>query len=80
MIFEGIITLMVEAVIIGLEGFVAVGLPLSAIQTLATVACYGSYVVGADLMLVFSGTVCAWSAFKLTSGISLFVWRLLPLT
>lgn len=80
MIIEGIISLVVEAVVLGLQGFKLVGLPMSAIQTLGTLACYGSYVVGADLLLIFSGCVMGWATFKMTMGITLFVWRLLPLT
>lgn len=80
MIVEGILNLCVEMLVLVLGGFKAVGLPLSAIETLGTVACYGSYVVGADLLLAFVGTVMTWATFKLSAGVFLFIWRLLPLT
>lgn len=57
-----------------------VSIPIEGISVLATVTGYGSYVVGADLLLTFAGCVSAWMLLKLTVGIGLFIWRLLPLT
>lgn len=58
----------------------AVSIPVNGIQTLATFASYGSYIVGSDLLLTFCGVVFMWMGTKLTVGVGLFVWRLLPLT
>lgn len=63
-----------------LSGLSLVQIPVQGIQVLATVTGYGSYVVGADLLLCFASVVSAWMLFKLVVGIGLFVWRLLPLT
>lgn len=58
----------------------AVAIPVNGIQTLATFASYGSYIVGSDLLLTFCGVVLMWMTIKLSVGIGLFLWRLLPLT
>lgn len=63
-----------------LSGLSLVQIPVQGIQALATVTGYGSYVVGADLLLCFASVVSAWMLFKMVVGIGLFVWRLLPLT
>lgn len=57
-----------------------VQIPTQGISVLATVACYGSYVVGADLLFYFASAVSAWMLVKLGLGIGLFLWRLLPFT
>lgn len=80
MILEGIINLVVESVVVALGMFEAVNIPVHYIATLGKFASYGSYVVGADLLLIFCGVVLSWSAFKMIMGITLFLWRLLPLT
>ena len=63
-----------------LSGFELVQIPKQGINALATVTAYGSYVVGADLLLCFASVVATWMLIKLVVGIGLFVWRLLPLT
>ena len=63
-----------------LSGMSFVKVPVDGIAVLATVTAYGSYVVGADLLLCFASVVTTWMLIKLTVGIGLFVWRLLPLT
>ena len=63
-----------------LSGFELVQIPKQGINALATVTAYGSYVVGADLLLCFAYVVATWMLVKLVVGIGLFVWRLLPLT
>lgn len=63
-----------------LSGFELVQIPKQGINALATVTAYGSYVVGADLLLCFASVVATWMLIKLVVGIGLFVWRLLPFT
>lgn len=57
-----------------------VSLPLDAIKTLQAITCYGSYVVGSDLLLIFTSVISFWFSVKMGVGIILFIWRLLPLT
>lgn len=80
MIFEPLINIIVELIVVAINGFNLVTLPVNALEALATIMVYGNAVVGADLMLVFASNVLAWMGLKLTVGILLFIWRLLPLT
>ena len=41
---------------------------------------YGCYVVGADLLFIFSGLVISWTMAKLSVGLGIKLWELLPLT
>lgn len=80
MIIEFIIDIFCEF-LVGLFGAIEiVSIPVNGIGVLATFAAYGSYVVGSDLLLVFCSVVFMWMSIKLTIGIGLFLWRLLPLT
>lgn len=63
-----------------LSGFEYIQIPKQGIEALATVTAYGSYVVGADLLLCFASVVATWMLIKITVGVGLFIWRLLPLT
>lgn len=80
MIFEGLINLLCELLVNALTGFNLVTLPVNLVQALGAFCSYGSYVVGADLLLVFCSCVLGWSGLKAILGIFLFVWRLLPFT
>lgn len=55
-------------------------LPVDAIDMLGTFCAYGAYIVGAEFLLTFASVVFMWMTIKLTVGIGLFIWRLLPLT
>ena len=80
MILETIINIfcvMLDGLLSGLE---LVQIPKQGINALATVTAYGSYVVGADLLLCFASVVATWMLVTLVVGIGLFVWQLLPLT
>lgn len=82
MIVEALITLCV-AVLSGLFSLIEVsGLSLlvDAVGALTTFAVFGSYVVGSDLLLVFGGMVAAWAAAKISVGIGIRLWELLPFT
>lgn len=80
MILEGLVNIfcaLLDGLLFGLQ---LVQIPIQGIEALATVTAYGSYVVGADLLLCFAAVVSAWMLVKLTVGVGLFIWRLLPLT
>lgn len=80
MIFEVFINGLIVMIEAAINGAVVVGIPVDGIAQLAKVCSYGSYVVGADLLLVFASCVLTWMGIKLSVGIFLFVWRLLPFT
>lgn len=80
MILEIIVTFLcsiLETVLIPLQ---AITLPFNLISTLATITGFGSYIVGADLLIIFSGCILFWSGIKIVVSFALFVWDLLPLT
>lgn len=62
------------------SGFQIVTLPTDLLTALLDFFCYGTWVIGADLMAIFLSVVTGIYAFKFTAGLVLFVWRLLPLT
>lgn len=80
MIFEVLINILVELIVVAIGSFNLVTLPVNVIETLGAVMVYGNAIVGADLMLVFASNVLAWMGLKLAVGILLFLWRLLPFT
>ena len=80
MIFETLIDYFVSLLSLAIDGFHAVSLPFDLISALGTVVSYGSFVVGADLMLIFCSCVVGWLTLKISVGIIIFVWRLLPFT
>ena len=51
-----------------------------AVSVLSEFCVYGSYVVGADFMLIFSSLIVMCATAKLTVGIGVRLWELLPLT
>ena len=58
------------------------GVPLlsETASVLSEFCVYGSYVVGADLLLIFGGLVVTWTAAKLSVGVGIRLWELLPFT
>lgn len=80
--------MMIEAIIDVFFGFLTgllsvlqiVELPFDAVGVLRTFTLYGSYIVGADIMLLFSSLVFMWTAAKLSVGIGIRLWELLPFT
>lgn len=80
MILELMMDILISLIAEGLDFFNMVNIPLNGIQVLAEFCAYGSYIVGADLLLCFASVVLMWMGLKLLLGIALFIWRLLPLT
>lgn len=60
--------------------FEVVNLPSDAISVLYSILCYGVWVVGSDLMLIFISTVMGWITFKATVGLVIWLYKLIPLT
>jgi len=58
----------------------SITLPTQMISALSTITGYGAYVVGGDLLLIVSSAIGFWLTAKLTVGLILFVWRLMPFT
>ena len=55
-------------------------IPTDIAGALSTFMAYGNYIVGGDLLLLFTTSVTTWMSVKASVGLVLFLWRLLPLT
>lgn len=80
MVIEFFINLFVSFI----DGFIGavsiVTIPTDIISALSTVISYGSWVVGSDLLVIFATCVFTWTTIKLTFGLVIFIWKMLPLT
>lgn len=63
-----------------LEGLHALSIPLNLLTAISQFTGYGVWLVGFDLITIFVQCVTFWLSVKLTVGLALFIWRLLPLT
>lgn len=80
MIIEFFIDIVCNILTVLFNGIEAVNIPVSGIVAIAEITSYGCYIVGTEFLLVFCGVVSFWMTIKFSIGLSLFVWRLLPLT
>lgn len=81
MIVESLVDLCVgimSMLLSGLTGWVT--LPFDLMSTLGAITGFGSYIVGGDLLLLLVGSVTFWTATKLSVGVAIWLWKLLPLT
>lgn len=79
MIFQVLIDFAVNIVSGLISGLSFFSIPVDLVNTLATVCVYGNWLVGADVLLLFAGCVSCWFGIKISAGIVLFVYRLIPL-
>lgn len=54
--------------------------PAGAIEPLAEFFVYGSYIVGPDTLILFGAIVFAWAFAKISIGLGIRLWELLPFT
>lgn len=54
-------------------------LPYNLINTLSTILQYGTWVVGSDILLLFTGSVALWWGVKASIGIGVWVYEHIPL-
>lgn len=80
MIVETILGLFFSTIRLAFTGLEMVGLPYQVINVLSTILSYGIWVVGADIMGIFISTIVAWWVIKLSVGLVIWIWELLPLT
>lgn len=57
-----------------------VNLPTQAISALSTILVYGNWIVGVDIMILFSASVVTWWAVHMSIGVAVWIWDRLPLT
>lgn len=57
-----------------------VTLPVDLVKNLATIAAYGSWVVGSDVLIIFAACVVGWTTFRLAWSVAVFIWKMMPFT
>ena len=62
------------------SAFEMIALPVDLISTLYNILCYGSWVVGSDVLLLFVGSVTFWWSVKFSVGLAIWIYEHLPLT
>lgn len=80
MIVNSLIDLFLGIVRLAFNGLEIVGLPFQYISTLSTITAYGIWIVGLDVMAIIVTTIVGWWTIKMTVGLVLWIWELLPLT
>lgn len=78
MIVEGITAFccfLIENLFVGLDFIL---LPLDLINTLLAILQFGVWVVGADVLLLFSGSIALWWSAKLSIGVALWLYEKIP--
>lgn len=80
MIIENIVGFFTSLICQAISACGVLSLSLDGIKTLQAITCYGSYVIGSDMLLIVCTTIAFWLSVKIGLGLILFIWRLLPLT
>lgn len=62
------------------SAFEFVALPTQAIGALSTITVYGVWIVGADILALFVGSVVFWWGVHMSIGLAVWLWDRLPLT
>lgn len=57
-----------------------INLPTDYMTVLLDIFCYGTWVIGSDLMAIVLATITGMLTGRFLLGLALFIWRLLPLT
>jgi len=60
------------------SAFEVLSLPTDLIAVLTTILQYGTWVVGSDILLLFTGSVALWWGVKASLGIAIWVYEHLP--
>ena len=80
MIIEGLAGFAMWIIELIFSGFQALSLPLNLVSVLIDFMKYGAFIIGGDLLALVFACVFGWLAFKFTAGLTLFLYRLIPLT
>lgn len=80
MLIETLTDLFLFLVTKALEGIVVIGVPLHWLEPLNEIFLYGIWVAGADTVALFASMIATWWMVKLTVGIIVWIWELLPFT
>lgn len=78
MILEGLINIFVSFIDFMISGVSVFTLPLDMISAVSTLGAFGSWIVGSDLLMMVGACIFHWTVIKITVGVVLFVYRLIP--
>lgn len=80
MIIEGLISMFCNVIVGLFSALEVINLPFDMLSTLYSFLAYGTYICGADILLLFGASVMFWWGLNLSIGLLIWLWRLLPLT
>lgn len=80
MIIETVFQWSANLIVALFSTFEIISLPLDLISTLYNILCYGVWVVGSDIILLFTTSVIFWVTFKSSVGLAIWLYKMLPLT
>lgn len=80
MIFELLFDFVCTIIYNLFSAFEILKLPLDIINSLCTILEFGVWIVGIDVLAIFTSTVIFWWGIHLSIGVVVWVWKLLPLT
>lgn len=80
MIFTALFNLARNIVLFIFSFFTFTPFSYSAVDALFDIICYGTWVVGVDIMYLVSTNIVFWIGVRLTVGLIAFAWDLLPFT
>lgn len=60
------------------SAFEMISLPFNLINTLSSILQYGTWVVGSDVLLLFTGSVVFWWGVKASIGIGIWAYEHIP--
>lgn len=78
MIIESLIALASNIFSVLISGLNFFSIPSDLVDVLATVCVYGNWIIGSDVLLLFSGCVASWFLINFGAGVLLFIYRLIP--
>lgn len=80
MIIDGLATFAMWIIELIFSGFQVISLPANLVSVVLDIMKFGAWILGADLLVIIFGNIFFWLNFKFTSGLVLFIYRLIPLT
>lgn len=80
MLLVGLLNLTRSIISVALNGLGVLPWPPALFGVLADITGFGVWVLGSDLILAFTAAVVFWIVLKMSLGVIIFIWRLLPLT
>lgn len=78
MIFETLFDWCLELIVSVFSVFEAVEVPTKLVEALYSILCYGTWVVGTDLLSIVFASITFWLSFKASVGLVIWIYKLIP--